>query len=567
MTSGRCARSSAFRYGGNRMADRNDGSNPDQKRFETYGQHLRWYANHDYYIAISLIIATFTIAPFAIFIIPFFAFGLIIVESEFLESDLRAELRAAADVPRNVLLLQTKGFQAHIFSLPFLSILKIPEHIIKSRNTEEISLIIKHELAHHRRHDTSKIIWIISAILLLIFYFITALSLWFSPFQIQLVEDPMRAREIVFIVFSSILLIVLFSIYVLYRTEKFPFLNRNIGNITTISFALILGLGGSWIARYLGYFPEPYASVDPSLEVRDQTIRFWSLVILACAVLLFMLLRGMCHRIEYHADFEATEDDLDAHVRYWARRASPKIKERAASWLVGVYNQFIDPTDRQRHAALTGQHRASSWGLFFYTLIWSAACGFLLLRALTNGRSSYGESALQLTNDLGLFGLLMMVGIIGYGVHSMMRIHGRFFRLEVVSVFAGYAFGAVFAFTSVYLFERSAFDLEHFRPNGTSDFLLVSVASFFPLLLVASLTANFAKIKTPLAMAQVLSCAVLATVVASGTLIEDLRVEVGIAFGFMIVLAIVFLVVVILGARLALFLISLITGRPRPGQT
>lgn len=317
----------------------------------------------------------------------------------------------------------------------------------------------------------------------------------------------------------------------------------------------------SWVTSENGLNPEPFASVDPPLEVRRLTTQFWGAVIVSCALLMILFLRGMCHRMEHLADLEAAEVGQETHTHFWASRASPKLVERSANFWTGILNRFLHPSDGQRYASLAGQLNAGSRNLFLYSFVWASVCSFLLLRAVTDGRSTFGEQALQITNDLGLVGLIVVFFVIGYGIYSLARLHGRMINARNMAVFAGYSFGTIFAFFSVYSFERSAFGLEHLRPDGTSDFLLLTSISFFPLLLVNGLVAGLAKLSKFSAMILVAVCLLVSTIVAILSLDEDLVVPSAIAFVTYLSFAIVILALGTAALKLLYFALSTVRRR------
>ncbi|MEL6143303.1 MAG: hypothetical protein AAFU67_17000, partial [Bacteroidota bacterium] len=409
------------------------------------------------------------------------------------------------------------------------------------------------EISHHRNHDTSKILWISISILLLLYYFTASMliNLVFLP-----VPDN-GGKWIGHLVASAILiLLIIFSLTVLYiRTSYKGARDRwsQYEAILVVSISVAAGLFGSWLGYKNGVYVEPFASVSPSPEVRRQTTQFWGTVIVSCSLLMIFVLRSVCHRMEYLADLEAAESDWESHKRFWELQASPKIDEKAEGPLASLFNRFVHPTNCQRYAALTGNLHASGSSLLAYSFVWSAVSCILLLRALTNGRSTFGERSLKMTNDLGLFGLVIVFLIMGYGIHSITRLHGRTINPKVLSIFAGYMTGTILAFASVYLFERSAFNLGHFRSGGTSDFLLLSAISFFPLLLVTCLTANFANLGKFSAMVLVFACLFASTIVAAGTLTDDLRVPTALAFAIMLSFLTATLASAILLIRLTIF--------------
>lgn len=504
--------------------------------FSQSGQYLRWYAVHDYYASIALVVATFTIFPFAILLIPFLTALFIRAGSTRVSTDVRSNIERHSKIPFNVVLLQAKTDQISIFALPFFSVLKIPERLITTEDPEDLAVIVKHELAHHRRHDTAKVIWISISVALLLFYSTSSIIINVVLADRSGSDSSSLARLIANSILVSVIIVLLNSFENAYSSEKPKVGWERIKRKASLSIFVFAGLFGAWIGNQAGLGVEPYSSVDPSLEVRKQTAEFWGVVIISCSVLMILILRGVCHRMEYLADLEAAEDDWDAHQRFWKLRASPKIEESAERIWVKIYNSILHPTNRQRYTALAENRLGRGLGLFTYTFIWSAACNFLILRAVTNGRSTFGEGALSITNDLGLLGMVLIFLVIGYGLHSMIALHGRTLNGKVLIVFLGYMIGTVIAFSSVYLFERSAFNLEHFRPDGTSDFFLLSAASFFPLLLVTCFAANFAKLNKFIAMILVFFCLLVSTVVAVGALMEDLRVSPTLAFAAMLIL-------------------------------
>ncbi len=427
---------------------------------------LDMYAKHDFYIALVMALSTFTFAPFAILLLPFLYFLNLLFTRPNLSKNRNITFRKLYSFPRLIFLKKSNDGNSKTFSIPFASIVQLPQHVIEAPESNATKSTIHHELSHHYHCDSSVFIWFVASS----FIFFTGSLLQipniffgtidiFNNIGVETQSPRADIFRILFLIISCIIPITLLS-----RKFFLQYFSR-------ISFTkVLLGLILVWVSAFAQWMFSIYV-LNPTVMIQEQSglttnnlyrqAWFWYLSFLFMSLTALLLSVRLLHRMEYVADNDAAHMDYTGYVLHRQRFLNPKIGRRATNKLVAFFNRLTHPSQQARLNALIEDPK-SDYYLYLYILFWSLSVGISISIASINEISVFGDYSVLIAKLFALLSIAIVLIHISNFFYKTFVFRNKFFSLETFYLAISYllGFSVPLVFIRFFVFSNNSSSIE-----------------------------------------------------------------------------------------------------------